>query len=199
VLVRAPESIELPALSAVRRLTPVGHVMDDVLAACDKELDSELVLTCAADVPLITPEAISALCDYSLTIGADFTYPVVSREEMEQAYPGTERTYLPFAGTKYTGGNVMAFNRRWLLDRAELLRYFFENRKKPLALVRRLGLGFTLRLALGLASLDYAQATVGRLSGGRVVAARLPFPELALDLDKPADLEFFKAWLDPLT
>ena len=65
------------------------------------------------------------------------------------------------------------------------------------ALAGRFGVMFLLRVLLGWGDIPYLEQHLGRVLQARVAAAVLPFPELAVDLDKPADLEFFRPMLDP--
>ena len=97
-----------------------------------------------------------------------------------------------------TGGNIFWLSRRWLIENAELLRKLFANRKNLLVLMGMFGFWFFLRLLTGQADLRYLEKHLGHVVNARLRAAPLPYPELAVDLDKEADLDTFMPYLDPL-
>ena len=45
--------------------------------------------------------------------------------------------------------------------------------------------------------MDYIERHLSRVLKGKLRAAVIPYPELAVDLDKQADLETFASYLDP--
>jgi len=69
------------------------------------------------------------------------------------------------------------------------------HRKKPLRLVREIGIGALIRYALGLLSLDAAFTHVSRLTGATIKPVLLPFAEAATDVDKPADFVLVESLL----
>jgi hypothetical protein len=110
---------------------------------------------------------------------------------------GTKRTYLRLRSGSFTGGNIFYLRRQWLLQSGPLLTELFANRKNVAALAGRFGVLFLLRVLLGLADIPYLERHLGHVLNARFAAAVLPFPELAVDLDKPADYELFRTMLDP--
>ena len=61
-------------------------------------------------------------------------------------------------------------------------------RKRPWRLVAALGPMAVLLFGLGRLDLDAAFARISRAAQARVRPVRLPFPEAAIDVDRPADL-----------
>ena len=60
------------------------------------------------------------------------------------------------------------------------------------------GLWFFLRMLTRQADLAYLEQHLGRVVNAEVRAVPLPYSELAVDLDKEADLDTFASILDPL-
>lgn len=197
VVVLAPEDVPLPAQPAVSRGKYTGHIVDDVIE-CAAAADATAILIASADMPLITPEAISALVEFGRQRQADVLYPVVDQEVIEARFPGTKRTYLKLRELTVSGGNVFWVNRNWLVGNAPLLRKLFDNRKNLLGLMGMFGLWFFLRLITRQADLPYLEQHLGRVVNAKVHAVRLPYAELAVDLDKESDLDLFTKYLDPL-
>lgn len=197
VHVLAPEAVPLPELPQVSRAPYSGAIIDDLLACLEARVESEQVLLASGDMPLLTVEAVAALGGFARTADADVVYPVVAQMVMEQRFPGGKRTYARLGGTRYTGGNVFALRRSWILGQGALLKRLFARRKDPVGLARLFGLLFVLRLLLGLLTLEHVERHLSRVLKGKLRAAVLPYAELAADLDKVADLETFAPYLDP--
>lgn len=198
VIVLAPQELPLPNHPAVRRGSYSGAIVDDVIKCAAEGGESGPLLVAGADMPLLTPKSVAMLVDMGLKYQPDVLYPVVDRDVVEACVAGSRRTYLKLRGVTVTGGNVFWVDRRWLIDHAELLRKLFASRKNLLKLMGMFGVWFFLRLLTSQADLAYLEGHLGRVAQGRVKAALLPCPDLAIDLDKEADLESLARFLDPL-
>jgi hypothetical protein len=64
-----------------------------------------------------------------------------------------------------------------------------QERKRPWRLVRAFGWRPLLAYLLGRLTLDDAITRASHVIGARVAAVVMPYPEAAIDVDKPADLE----------
>lgn len=197
VHVLAPEEVPLPALPQVRRAAYSGELVDDILRLLQNGADSEFVLLGSADVPLITGESIAALCQTARQRSADVAYPVCEQRVVEEKLGVSKRTYVKLGPLTVTGGNVFWLKRSLVLAQGELLKKLFAQRKNPASLARLFGLGFTLKLLSGKLELAGVERHLSKLFGGNLCALVLPFPELGVDLDKEADLDFFAKYLDP--
>jgi molybdopterin-guanine dinucleotide biosynthesis protein A len=197
VHVLAPPEVPLPELAQVRRAPYSGEIVTDFLSLLEHGADSEFILLGSADTPLITPAAIAALCEIAKQRSADVAYPVCEKQLVEERLGVSKRTYVKLGALTVTGGNVFWLNRRLMLQQGELLKQLFKLRKNPLGLARLFGLPFTLRLLFGWLNLPGVERRLSKLFHGNLCALVLPFPELAVDLDKEADLDFFTKYLDP--
>lgn len=196
VHVLAPDEVTLPERPDIRRAPYSGAVVEDLLACVATATQGDAVLVSGGDMPLLSSEAVAALVAAGRRDDVDLVYPIVDRTNVEQRFAGSRRTYLRLRDGLFTGGNVFWLRRDWLLGQGDLLRELFEQRKNVLAMARRFGLLFFLRVLTGWASLRYLERHLGRVVGGKLYAAVLPYPEIAVDLDKAADLETFAGYLD---
>jgi GTP:adenosylcobinamide-phosphate guanylyltransferase len=160
-----------------------------VLRALD-ELPQPLPwLVVTGDHPLLTPEMVEHFCEAARRTGADLAAGLTPASAIRAAYPEAQRTYLRFRDEYYSGANLYALlsseARRAIAfwRRAEL------ERKRPWRLVRAFGWRPLLAYLLGRLTLDAAMQRASRITGAHVAAISLPFPEAAIDVDKPADLE----------
>ena len=143
------------------------------------------VFVTTADHPLLTPPMVRHFLDAAR--GADVSVGVVGRRTLLAAYPENRRTWLPFADDAFTGANLFALTgpdaRHGLAAWAEVER----DRKKAWTLIRHFGLFLALRALTRTISLRGAIARAARSLGFTAKPVILPFPEAAIDVDKPAD------------
>jgi GTP:adenosylcobinamide-phosphate guanylyltransferase len=197
VHVLAPEELPLPKLEGVCRADYTGDVIGDMFKCLEQSATAEYVVLSSADMPLVSAPAMHELVLAGRESGADVVYPAVARTALERRFPGTKRTYLRLGGLVVTGGNAMWLRREWLLAHQGLIGRLFEKRKSIPALARFFGVVFLLRIMLGWASIAYVERYLGRLLQGRLKAAVLRKWELGMDLDKLADLETLRDYIDP--
>jgi hypothetical protein len=197
VLVLAPEAVPLPGLDGVSRAAYSGKLIADLFAIL-RECPEEVLILSSGDLPMLTPDAVRAVCAAGESRQADFVYPVAALAELKARYPEADKTTWRVGGKRIAGGNVFWIRRKWLLELEPLIERIFARRKDPLALARLFGPWFLLRVLLGWADLPYLERKLGQLAAGRLCAELLPYPELVLDLDKADDLPAFSAFLDPL-
>lgn len=162
--------------------------MDNVMAGLGALRGERPVLVATGDIPLVTAEAIDDFVRQSLASGADFTYPLVKRSEMEIQYPGSERTYFRLRSGWHTGGNLMLANPALVPAIRDLGQRLFDQRKNPVGIVKTAGLGFALKFVLGRLQPEDLGEKIRQLLGGAGAAIPTTFASLAVDVDKPADL-----------
>lgn len=197
-----PTPLPPPVAAAATVAVPSrGGVLDNLSAGLAALEDAEgsargaaAVLVAAADVPLLTPAAVSAFLDGAEAIRSDVAYAIVSRDDVERAAPGIRKTFVRLADGVFTGGSLVllrpgAFERaRPLIERA------VRARKRPWDLARLFGLGTILGLATGrlrIAALERRAAALGVYA--RAVVCR--DAGVALDVDTPEMLAFVRARL----
>lgn len=125
--------------------------------------------------------------------GADVAVLLARREAIERAAPGSRRTYLRFADGHWSGCNLFLLATPRAAAMIRLWQQVERDRKRPWRIVRRLGPGLLLRYLVGRLTLAQAVAHLGRRAG--VVAAIVEASDglAAVDVDKPADLDFVRA------
>lgn len=164
--------------------------------AGDKSPDAaKWILVTAADIPLITPEAISDFLELCGRSRGDIYYPVVRKEANDRKYPGVKRTYVRLKEGRFTGGNLMLVDTRIVERCAPLAEKMVERRKDPVALSRLLGWKFLFRFLLRQLTLGEAEAKVSALLGAKGVAVISDYAEVGVDVDKPSDLQLARRLL----
>lgn len=150
------------------------------------ETDGPILMT-TADTPLVMPEILTHFLD-NQPDGVDATAGLARLDLVQAAYPETTRTGLKFSDGARSGCNLFAFHTPQAADLLAFWRRVEENRKRPLAMLRQIGLIPALRYATGTLPLDAALTALGRRTGTTLAAVDMPFADAAIDVDKPADL-----------
>lgn len=166
-----------------------GAFMDNVLAGASAFRAGRPLLVATGDIPLVSPDAIDDFIRESLATNADYTYPILRRETMEAQFPGGIRTYFKLKSGEYTGGNAMLTNPALLPAAHDLGQRLFDQRKNPAGMLRIAGLGFVAKFMLGRLDPEDLGDKIRQLLGGSAAAVPSSHASLAVDVDKPADLE----------
>lgn len=184
----------------------VGHKADYVVEGTDSIVENiikaleyfpgekeMLVLTC--DIPMITVEAIEHFILESRESGADLCYSIVEKMVNDEKYPEVKRTYAKLHEGKFTGGNVFYFNPEIKDDIKDFAEQMLEYRKSPTKMAGVLGIGFLIRLALGILTINAVKKKLKKLIGVNGAAVISPYPEIGNDVDKASDIEFVEKYL----
>ncbi len=172
-----------------------GTILQNLLAA-SKRLDKPShVLVSSADIPLISPEAVSDFIEKCLPYDYDFYYPIVSREKSEALFPGVRRTYVSFVEGTFTGGNIFLVNSASIEPTVPKMEKFLRDRKNPLKLVSLLGPATVLKFLRKKATIPYMAERFSALLDLKSRAVICDYPVISFDVDKPSDLEQVKTFM----
>jgi CTP:molybdopterin cytidylyltransferase MocA len=168
------------------RIAPAASPAASVAAALQAIDGDRPLLVTTADHPLLTPAMIGHFLAHAPK-DADLCVGLAEAETIKAAFPEGKRTFYRLAGRGFSGCNLFLARRPGAVRVAEYWRRMESHRKKPLRLVREIGIGALIRYALGLLSLEGAFRHVSKLTGARISPVILPFAEAATDVDKPSD------------
>ena len=180
------------ALGVHRSLDSPSRSVADALGGL---AEGERLLVTTADHALLTTEVVDRFAEAADAGGADVAVGVVAASVVRERYPAATRTYLRLRDDAYTGANLFAFRTAGGRRAAEFWAGAERYRKQPWRLAGVFGVGTLLRFALGRLDLDTALERVSEAVGARVAPVRLPFPEAAIDVDRPSDLALAEAIL----
>jgi GTP:adenosylcobinamide-phosphate guanylyltransferase len=180
-----PELDALLAGGAVTRIDAAASPSQSVLRAL-ATLPVPLLIT-TADHPLLSAAMIDRFCD-AVPADADAAVAVVRASLLQRSYPDAVRTYYRFAGEGYSGCNLFLLQAPDARRVVELWARLEQHRKRPWRLIAEVGPVALLRFLLGRLDLAGAMRHLSARAGAEVRAVELPFPEAAIDVDKPADL-----------
>ncbi|PHS77739.1 MAG: GTP--adenosylcobinamide-phosphate guanylyltransferase [Robiginitomaculum sp.] len=146
-----------------------------------------MVTTC--DHPLLTSDMVNHFLQKSIASGADFTLGLATKDVIQPAYPHVKRTYLKFKDQHVSGCNLFYVANAKGLEAIKFWRAAQDDRKKPVKLARRLGIGMLLKYITGGLTLNIAFEHASKSLNINAKPIILPFAEAAIDVDKPSDLE----------
>ena len=151
-----------------------------------KEAGSKRVLIVTTDLPFLTAPTLTAFLD-ACPPDADVALPVMTQQAFEARFPGTQNEYVRLADGHFTMGCAFVLNPETLLRNEGHLRALFDARKSQWQMVRLIGIGTGLRFAAGRLSVAHLEARASRIARckGRAILG-MP-PELAYDIDLPAE------------
>ena len=157
------------------------------LALADQWSDFPVLVTTADNV-LLTAELVDRFCRDAAAGQATVAAGFAPKKILQAAYPGAKRTYVEFRDDGYSGCNMFYLRDREALGVVRFWAKLEGHRKKPLRLIRAIGLGPLLRFLVKRPDLAGGMRMLSDVVGVPVAAVVLPVAEAAMDVDKPEDL-----------
>lgn len=174
-----------------------GSLLANILAGVDKvtKLDplTQHVLVASSDIPAVKPHMIEWVIQTALQTDSDLYYNVITRQDMERRFPAARRTYVRLKDQEFCGGDLNLIHVRAVTSDHIFWNKLIESRKNPLKQAWLIGLDVLLLLLLHQITIQDAVAKVSRRVGLNGRALFCPFPEIAMDVDKPHQLELLRA------
>ena len=170
-------------------LPPEATPSASAYAALQSLPETRPVLVTTADHALLRAEVVDYFCAAARRSECDLAFALADHAQVMSAFPGVGRTALRFRGGTYCGCNLYAFLTTEARGAADFWRQVERERKRPWRMISRLGWMPLLRYAAGRLSLNEALRLVSDRLGLRIAPIMLPFPEAAVDIDKPSDKE----------
>lgn len=160
-----------------------------VAAALEREGTPLLIVT--GDHPLMQAQWIEAFVA-DVPAEADVAVGLARRAAVLAAVPDTQRTWLRFSDDWFSGCNLFLMRGPAARGAVTLWQQIEAERKRPVRMIVRLGIGYALRYLAGWLSLDMALRRLGALSHARLAWVDITDGLAAVDVDKPADLELVR-------
>jgi len=155
------------------------------------------VLITTADHPLLTAEIVDHFCRDSMKSDCDVVIGLAPHDLVRATFPDLKKTVLRFRDGQYCGCNLFAFLTEDGRQLADFWRRVERDRKKPLVVIRLLGLWALLRYRLGWLTLDAALARLSRKVGLKIGVVILPYAHASVDVDSVADYHVLQRHAGP--
>lgn len=187
IVVVGPPEVKKVISPEVHWVPSGSTLMENIQRGGDLMEQHFLLATC--DIPLLNPGAVTGFLSLCGDRSADLYFPLVPRQAVEEKYPGAKRTYIRFKEGVFTGGNLFLVNPRAVKQCLVIGQELVDLRKNPLALARRVGISLFIKLLLRVLAIQEVEERASRLLGIQGRAVICPYPEVGMDVDKPADLQ----------
>ncbi|MEZ4519659.1 MAG: hypothetical protein R3C44_23460 [Chloroflexota bacterium] len=157
--------------------------------------ETQVILGSSADIPTITGEIVDDFIRSCHPWDKAIYYNFVTRATMEARFPGSNRTYTQLADMDVAGGDMVVGRIDVIKNNEPLVQAATNARKHPWQVARLVGLPFLLRFLLHRVTLEDVQATAERVLGQPVAVLLSEHAELAMDADKPEQIELLRRQL----
>jgi molybdopterin-guanine dinucleotide biosynthesis protein A len=189
IVVVGPESLATPTLAALdAAVCPEGgDIAANLWAGLWELREADRLLVLSGDLPLLTPGALDDL--FTQAPVADVVFPYVEEVDIRAAFP--ERSWV-FAHTPdgaFTGSSTLLCRPQALLAQFHWAETLLDARRQsPFRLAALFGPALALRYACRRLRVADVERRFSQLLHLSARGYRSPFPELALDVDKAADV-----------
>ena len=199
VYLALPEELQRKITFAKKMFIPSGPTLTDTLNKSIPRFNEEthiLISTC--DLPLLSSQHINHFIENCLDNPEfDIYYPIIEKKIYTQSFPGPDlrRVYANLIDGSFTGGNLFLVNPRVITDCIKIIEQFILFRKHPLKMASILGKRIVIKYLKKYLSIRDLEKMVPTYLKGYTGKAILSDPEIALDIDKPIQLEALKSLL----
>lgn len=175
---------------------PGAGLIESMMAGLAGLPEDRLVLIVATDIPLVRSSDIDAFAARVLSAPCDVAYGFVRREPHEARYPGVRHTWVRLREGVFCGGGVSAIRAGAGAGFADALRRIVAARKSPLRLAAIFSPALLLRYVFGMLGIADAEQRADVITSCRCRGIACDEPELAVNVDRLADLREVERILD---
>lgn len=180
-------------------LPSYGEMLDNIRAGTKKLLafnpDVTYILAVSSDIPAITPQMVDWVAREVQETDHDVYYNVVTRKAMEARFPKSNRSYVKLKDVEVCGGDMNVVRAKSVFSNQELWERIIASRKNALKQASLIGYDTLLLVLLRVLTLEKAAKLASKRLGIRGRAVICPYAEIAMDVDKPHQLEIMRAYL----
>ncbi len=151
------------------------------------------ILLTTGDHALLSPEMVDFFCQSSIESECDVTAALCPIERVKDAFPEIKRTAYGLKDGSFCSCNLFSFLTPESRNAALYWKQVEEKRKSPLKVIKTFGFIAALKYLTGILTLSEGMDRISRCIGCRACAVIMPYPESAVDVDTPADLELVSA------
>ncbi len=171
----------------------VANIREGVRRIVELNPEAEYALVVSSDIPALTTEAVDWVVENVLASQADVVYNVIQREVMEARFPGSKRSYVRLKDVEVCGGDMNGVRCGFALGASPIWDELIAARKNALKQAAMIGFDTLLLVLLRAMRLEQAVQRVSRRLkiDGRAVLC--PYAEVAMDVDKPHQLEILRS------
>jgi GTP:adenosylcobinamide-phosphate guanylyltransferase len=176
-----------------------GRLLENLKAGTARVLKrnprAEYVLFVSADIPAIQGPMVDWVVETCGETKDDLYYNVVRRETMEERFPTSKRTYTRLKDLELCGGDLNMARAKIVSENSEFWGKVLDARKNPVAQAALIGPDIIFKFLFRSLTIDDVIQRVADKLGLKGRAILCPYAEIAMDVDKPHQLEIMRAFL----
>ena len=184
---------EKPLTFLPNKITMIENILGGIRKIMEINPSATRLLLVSSDIPGISSAMVDWEVEATLGWDVDLCYNVVTREVMEVRYPGSRRTFTKLKGMDVCGGDLNVLRTSVALMNTEVWEKLIASRKNPVKQAAIMGFDTLLLMLLRAITMDEAVKKVAarlHMTGKAIVC---PYAEIAMDVDKPNQLELMRA------
>ena len=174
-----------------------GSMLENIRAGVNEVVkynpDSRHVALVSSDIPTITSEIVDWIVDNAMQSDEDIYYHVVTRQVMELRFPGANRSFVRLKDVEVCGGDLNLARTAMVNENNELWDRIIAARKNPFKQAALLGYDTLILLMLRAISLEAGVKKAAKRLNIKGQAVVCPYAEVAMDVDKPHQLELLRS------
>lgn len=174
-----------------------GGMVANMLAGCSWFLKNrpgaEIILGCSGDIPTITGLVVDEFIEACRPWDKGVYYNFVTRRRMESRFPDSRRTYSRLGNIEAAGGDMVMARPELVQRNRELLEGVTGARKKPWRVAGVVGPVLLIKFLFHRVTIPDVEKIATKLLGAPAKIILDGPPELAMDADKPFQVEMLRA------
>jgi len=174
------------------RLSMIENILGGINQVLEINPSATHILLVSSDIPGITPEIVDWEIATTQPADVDLCYNVVKREVIETRYPGSKRTFTRLKGMEVCGGDMNVIRTSVASMPTDTWKRLIDSRKNPIKQAAILGIDTLFLTLLQAITLEEAVRKVAarlHMTGQAIIC---PYAEIAMDVDKPHQLEMMR-------
>ena len=196
VLIGLTEESGVTCSKPMTYIPNMATMIENILGGINKVLEinpsaSDVVLV-SSDIPAITAEMVDWEVQTTLQYDVDLRYNVVKREVIEARYPGSKRTFSKLKDIEVCGGDMNVVHTSVVNRNMEIWKKLIDSRKNPIKQASIIGVDTLLLILLRRLTMNELVKKVASRLDMTGQAILCPYAEIAMDVDKPHQLELMR-------
>ncbi len=187
---------------AVHHLPDQGGLVSNVLAGVDwlnqRRPDAQTILVSSSDIPLLTGAMVDAYLETCRPYDKGIYYSFIAKETMEARFPGSKRTFTKLKDAEVAGGDIHLIQPSFVEGNRELWETLAAGRKQAWKLARAVGFRVLFKLLTRRLSFADIEGLILKLTDHPASVRLNPYAEMAMDGDKPHQVDLLRAEISRL-
>lgn len=159
--------------------------------------EAELIIGCSADIPTITRQTVDEFVEACRPWDRAVYYNLVSRARLEGRFPNSHRTYSRYHDLEAAGGDMVMARLEVLDKNRALIESLTKARKQPWRIAALVGPRLLIKFLFHRVTIADIETVAERITGAPVKVILDGPPELAMDADKPFQVDMLRAEFAP--